>query len=192
MLRTALKTGMLHVYAPYSLVRGAMENASTAVWLLAPAGRPERALRRLRLAALDVHNGERIKTLIGAVGPRSPDERRDQIRDGARRPSLDPTKALKRPGYGEIVAAAGGHVPMGEKIASLNWGICSAVAHGDFWSMVAVAEHDELPAAPAGAAHLRVNVNVERLYFSTFFALQMTNHAWRFYDKRCRSSVLTV
>ncbi|MFY1673680.1 hypothetical protein ACN27G_27600 [Plantactinospora sp. WMMB334] len=187
MLRTTLRTGMLHMYAPYSLVRGAMENASTAVWLLAPASRSERVLRRLRLAAVDIHNGEKIKNLIGSVGPRSPEERREQIRDLAQRSSLDPKRALNRPGYGEIVASAGGHAPMGETIASLIWGICSAVAHGDFWSTVAVAAHDELPGAPAGIAHLRVTVNVERLFFSTFFALKMTEHAWRLFDERSRS-----
>jgi hypothetical protein len=44
---------LLNMYAPYTLVRAALENASAAVWLLAPASRSDRITRRLRLAALD-------------------------------------------------------------------------------------------------------------------------------------------
>jgi hypothetical protein len=45
-LRVLLRdAGVIHMYAPYSLVRSALENASTAVWTLHPASRTERVAR---------------------------------------------------------------------------------------------------------------------------------------------------
>jgi hypothetical protein len=41
---------ILNLGAPYTLIRSAMENAATAVWLLEPSQRPERLRRRLKLA----------------------------------------------------------------------------------------------------------------------------------------------
>ncbi|WP_433343850.1 hypothetical protein [Micromonospora sp. CA-111912] len=38
---------------------------------------------------------------------------------------------------------------MGELITRLVWNLCSGTAHGDFWSMVTLADRLELPGAPA-------------------------------------------
>jgi hypothetical protein len=58
MQRTVLgKTGVIHMYAPFSVARAAIENAITAVWLLAPANRRERVRRRCRFAADDFRSG---------------------------------------------------------------------------------------------------------------------------------------
>jgi hypothetical protein len=76
--------GGINMYAPYSLVRSALENASAAVWMLSPPGRLDRLTRRLRFAAADIRNGEDAKRLTGRVGPRTEDERMDQVRNIAR------------------------------------------------------------------------------------------------------------
>ena len=48
---------VIHMFAPYSLVRAALENASAAVWMLHPSGRATRICRRLRLAVTNIRNG---------------------------------------------------------------------------------------------------------------------------------------
>src|SRR4051812_2912986 len=51
-LRAVLRdAAAIHMYAPYALVRAALENASAAVWMLHPRGRIERVTRRLRYCA---------------------------------------------------------------------------------------------------------------------------------------------
>ncbi|GAB3968893.1 hypothetical protein V1634_20305 [Plantactinospora veratri] len=185
MLRSTLRdAGVIHMYAPYSLVRGAMENGSAAVWMLAPDSQPKRLMRRLRLATLDIANGERVKDLIGVTGPRTLNERRDRVRQVARAAGLDPKEALRHVSYSEIVTAAGSHTSIGEKQARLVWNMCSGVAHGDFWSTISVTDNVELPGAPEGIAHLHVTADVRKLALVTFFAAQMVQQAWRLFAQR--------
>ena len=62
---------VLYPFAPYTLLRAALENASVTVWLLTPNEQEERVRRRLRLAADHIKNQERAKDLTGTVGPRT-------------------------------------------------------------------------------------------------------------------------
>ncbi|MEU7802637.1 hypothetical protein AB0B10_25595 [Micromonospora arborensis] len=183
--RTVLRdAGVIHLYAHYSLLRGAFENASTAVWLLGPFSRSERIVRRLRHLAADIRNGERVRELLDAPTRRTAAERLDDLKAIARRCGLDDGAATKRIAATEIVQAAGEHALMGERVAQLVWSLCSGTAHGDFWSMVALADRIELPGAPAGISHARVTANVERLYFLTYFAAAMIDRGWVLQDQR--------
>jgi hypothetical protein len=47
----------IHQNAPLTLLRGALENTATGVWLLAPKSRDTRILRRLRLEYANAWNG---------------------------------------------------------------------------------------------------------------------------------------
>lgn len=187
-LRTLLKDAhLMHMYAPYSLARAALENASTAVWLLAPDDRSERILRRLRFAALDIRGGEAAKKLIGATGPKSEAERLAEVRAIAQRRGLNESAAVNHVSYAEIVKAAGDTMPGGNKPFLLTWKMCSAIAHGDFWATLNVVSRMELPGAPAGLAHLKITANVDTLFFAVFFAVEMTDAGWHLYDERSRS-----
>ena len=96
-LQTVLRdAGLIHMFAPYSLVRSALENACAAVWMLHPPSRPERVARRLRFAAEDIRNGENVKELIGETGPRSKQERMDQVHDVAKRAGVNEATAARR------------------------------------------------------------------------------------------------
>jgi hypothetical protein len=65
-LRAVLEdANVVHMYAPFTLVRGALENACGAVWLLQPSQRTERLARGLRLALSDVRHSEDVKQLTG-------------------------------------------------------------------------------------------------------------------------------
>src|SRR5205823_6269469 len=70
---------LLNMYAPYTLVRAALENASAAVWLLAPASRTERITRRLRLAALDLRSADKVATAMGTRTNPSLGDRLDEL-----------------------------------------------------------------------------------------------------------------
>ena len=48
------------MYAPFTLVRGALENACAAEWLLESHKRPERLARGLRLALADIRHSEEV------------------------------------------------------------------------------------------------------------------------------------
>jgi len=187
-LRTVLRdAAVIHMYAPYSLVRSALENASTAVWMLQPPGRADRLTRRLRLAAADIRNGEEAKRLAQQSGPRTEAERIEQVRTIAQQAGIDPDVAVSRVGFGQIVKAAGGGSGPGADVSLLVWRMCSGIAHGDFWTTPAVAEMAELPGAPPGIGAFEITANIKILMYVTTIATLMTNLGWRLYDQRGRS-----
>ncbi|MEU4781039.1 hypothetical protein [Micromonospora sp. NPDC023633] len=184
-LRTLLKDAqVMHMYAPYSLARAALENASAAVWLLAPDDRAERILRRLRFAALDIRGSESAMKLLGATGPKTEAERRDELKAIAKRRGVDEREAVKHVSYAEIVQAAGDAMPSGNKPYLLTWKICSAIAHGDLWATLNVVSLEELPGAPPDLAHLKVTANVGTLSSAVRYAVRMTATGWRLFDER--------
>jgi hypothetical protein len=178
---------VIHMYAPYSLVRGALENASAAVWLLHPARRIERITRRLRYAAVDIRNGEQAKVLTGTAGPRSKEERLDELRDLAKRAGADPADAVRNVGYREVVDSANEALSLGSKAIPVAWRLCSGIAHGDFWTTINAAERVELPGAPQGIGTFQITANVKILMYVTTFAIHMTMLGWRLHDDRSRA-----
>jgi hypothetical protein len=79
---------VVHMYAPFSLVRAALENACAAVWMLQPPRRADRLTRRLRFAVTDIRNGEQVKKLTRQPGPRTEQERMEELRTIASRAGL--------------------------------------------------------------------------------------------------------
>jgi hypothetical protein len=122
----------------YSLLRGALENAARAVWMLAPESRSERIMRRLRLQADNVWNSDKAARAVGTTTPRPRETRLARIREIATRVGLDAQLAVKRASSIDIVHAAGAHIGGGEDAAvhtEALWRACSGAAHGDAWAL---------------------------------------------------------
>ncbi|BCJ65111.1 hypothetical protein [Polymorphospora rubra] len=188
MLRVALHAGTLNIYAPYTLVRGALENAASIAWLLAPDDQSTRLIRRFRLAVVDINMSERVKELMGYVGPRSKNERLDEIRDLALKAGLSPADAARRLTFSDIVSDADQESPLPDKKVKLVWNICSGMAHGDPWATLGGNRLVELPGAPPGTKHMQNSSDVENLLFVTFTARRMIEHAFQLYDQRGAAS----
>ncbi|MBM0201836.1 hypothetical protein JNW90_01035 [Micromonospora sp. STR1s_5] len=175
---------VIHRQSHYTLLRGAFENASAAVWMLAPPSRAERVCRRLRFAALDIRNGDRVRALVGVPAPRTAVERLNQLKDIAQRAGVDEKRAIERVSFLEIVKAAGEHTAIGERRAQMIWNMCSGSAHGDFWAMASMVERIDLPGAPDGIVQSRVTANIDLMAHLTGYAVAMTKYGWAYYDKR--------
>lgn len=188
MLRSAFRdAGAIHLYAPYSLIRAAVENASVAVWLLSPTARPERIERRLRLAALDMRSGERMRKLVGAQGRKTLDERLGELAAIASAVGIDSKKALRPIGFEEIVGSAGAEVRAGDVLSRVVWRGGSGIAHGDLWATVSMAERMEMPGAPAGIANLRITADMQTLLVMTSVATELTSKGWDLLDSKARA-----
>jgi hypothetical protein len=186
-LRTLLRDAQLiHMYAPFSLVRAALENASAAVWMLHPASRPLRITRRLRFAAADIRNGEQARELAGAVGPRTEAERLEQVRDLATAAGVDPDAAVAKVSYWAIVNEANDALAPRARAVQFGWKLCSAISHGDWWPTVMDAARTEVPGGPPGVARLHITANVQTLMYVTTFAVHMTTAGWQLLDERSR------
>jgi hypothetical protein len=187
-LRALLReVAWIHMFADFTLVRGALENAAAAVWMLQPPQRPERLTRRLRFAGADIRNGEAAKRLILKPGPRSEEERMSELRAIAARAGLQDNALGKRPGvgYGEIVDLAGAALNAdAAKFAPASWRLCSALSHGDLWATLAATERVELPEVLANLPTFQLTANLPMLLYAAVVAVHMAEYGWHLYDLR--------
>ena len=148
--------GILHARAPFTLLRAALENSATAVWLLAPASRNERVLRRLRLQWADALDGEKAHQLVGAEPRLSRDEWKAKLEAVARDRGLpdEQVRAVTRQKvtYSEIVKAAGDEArdpgPTGQD-ALFCCMVASGIAHTRPWAVLSsVLDRVVMPGVP--------------------------------------------
>lgn len=175
---------VIHMFAPFSLVRAALENASAAVWMLQPPSRPSRVCRRLRFAAANIRNGDDAIQLAGIPARRPREDLLEKVRDLARQADVTESEAVKRVGYQEVVTQAARALGPDTVVIPLVWRLCSGISHGDFWTTLSAAQRTELPAAPPGLGSFSVTANVQTLMYVTTFATRMTALGWRLYDQR--------
>jgi hypothetical protein len=187
-LRSQAREGrVIHNFAPYTLLRAAIENSAAAVWLLSPRSRADRITRRLRYASTDIKGGEEVKRLIGHVGPRSEAERFAEIRAVAAAAQINADIAAAPIYFRSIVEAAGNETEFGGNLLRLLWHMGSGIAHGDLWATISVPDTVELAGAPSGMRHLRVSAGMDGLFFMTLAAMTLTAKGWDLYDQRGRS-----
>jgi hypothetical protein len=136
---------VMATWALYSLIRGAIENAARAVWLLEPRQRDMRVLRRLRLA----WNNQQMALRAAQVARDALDDASDddtmeekaepvraRLASLAEARGIDPTAVLggqAKVSYSEIVRTVDEVMAAGPAVA-LAWQVCSANAHGDTWA----------------------------------------------------------
>jgi hypothetical protein len=126
-------TGFLHSNAPSTVLRGALETASAAVWIAQPDDRTERVYRTLRWFGKDAKDG---KTAM-AAGPTAPlEQRQADLMAIATAHGLDP-KVVKN-GYTSTEAVTAARDQVGPEFPDvlLAWQLCSGFAHGRFWSQL--------------------------------------------------------
>jgi hypothetical protein len=186
-LRALLRDAkVVHMYAPFSLVRAALENACAAVWMLQPPRRADRLTRRLRFAVTDIRNGEEVKQLIGQPGPRSEQERMQEVRAIAVRAGVDVAAVRRGAPYSEIVQAVGNSAGPAASMIYLSWKLCSGIAHGDFWPTWGAMQRVELPGASERTGAFKIEADVKLLMYVTTLAAKLTGRGWQLYEQRCR------
>ncbi len=184
----------IHTHGQFSLVRGALENASRAVWMLEPDDPDERLLRRLQLEWKESCQQDSVRDLMGALmgGPRkSTKDRLEGLTALLPPATTDPDKikskhrAIKNgPDYVIIVKAAGKHVPSGSSQHLVIWRACSALAHGDYRGTMGYTAREVHPGPTLGIALAQVTGSVPLLTIGSLVAIQTMKVALRLYGKR--------
>ncbi|QSB14192.1 hypothetical protein JQS43_22165 [Natronosporangium hydrolyticum] len=132
----------VHRYGQPTLVRAALENAATAVWLLGPKDSTDRIVNRLRLAWKEIHPTYGLYDRLGVTLPKTEEEMRQQVvqalfaagwckPDDCKKTDWNAaTVLLGSFGYEKVVEEAGEIVGMGKDVAAATWSACSGLAHG--------------------------------------------------------------
>ena len=179
----------LHTHGQCTLMRGALENASSAVWLLESDDHQQRILRRLQQARAEMADLDKVREMTGQPPPRSTAVRLGELADLARSAGIDPRDIRQKTQYGTIVGAAGKHVLSDADAAVVLWKICSALAHGETTGMLAYLDMRVVAQASPGVALAGVTANVSLIRAGVGTAVRTTQLAHDLYARRAGNSV---
>lgn len=175
-------------WAHHTLLRSALENAATALWLLAPKDRNERVRRRLKIAGHDIHESARAQELSGLTPRppgRLPPERREEIKQLATARGLDPNDVLGRFSYAKVIRAAATETRFGPDTLELVWMTGSGIAHGRSWATFAFLEREDLTTQGSDEIRqVRISASVEQLALVAATVLVLIDKAHRLYELR--------
>lgn len=132
-LRRLTLAGEVDPTSPWTLLRGALENFATGLWLLDGAGRAERRRRALSLWDEDMRNRNQHEQDTGHLpsgGGLSGAQRRAEIRAIADNLTLAP---LAAPRTHQILLAAAPAAGLTALKVCAAWRAASGFAHGRYW-----------------------------------------------------------
>ena len=121
---------VIHVAAPASLARGALETLAAAYWIVGPAQRDERITRALRWHAKNIQDADNAVGSLQLSGHQPLEQKLTKLDSVAAKRGLDPK--IVRGGYTstETMKFAEAHAPDLPLGVVLPWRICSGFAHG--------------------------------------------------------------
>lgn len=184
-----VKAGSLHTYAPFSLIRSAMDNASLALWLIGPDDSDERVLRCLRVASENVRQSRDARAVLGPRAPQPPrpdDVRLQEITDIANALGINSRGAAgaRWAGYERIVEEAATLTRILDPGATaFLWRACSAFGHGRQWAALALLNR-ELQPRSQGVLDVRLTTTVEQVALYAGTAVVINQQAIRTYHAR--------
>jgi len=163
-LRTVIgSAGALHLYAPYGLLRPAIEGGAVGVWLLESASRDTRIKRCLRLANQDIADSEEIKAILKSTHGLTKEQRIGRLRGIAVNRGLDLSSVLGRYGVEGVVRAAAESTAsgLGDAMVVL-WKVCSGIAHTRTFASFAVSQWEEVNRTAGNVVSARVTAKEPR------------------------------
>jgi hypothetical protein len=187
---------VVHARAPFTLLRAAIENTATAVWLLAPASRDVRLLRRLRLEWKNFVDQENAEKLVAGEAWTSRVDTRSELQRIARARGLTDdviSQVTSTPvAFRTIVRAAATDATrcgLTDVQALYCWMAASGIAHAQRWAVMnsSVLQRTRMPGAPDGSARLALSASEQALIVIAQVGSAFTIEGWRLLDERCRS-----
>jgi len=196
----------LHSYAQMGLLRGAVENACCAIWLLGPP-RMERITNRLGLEWKELTPAYRLRGLAGSQPPRTIEQRQQQLIDlllaadlpytvpAGQDPSVAAARAaraaLRAVDYVKIVQRAGELTPaVGAVSAEATWRMCSGLAHGDSSATLGLLAAAVVEQVQPGIKLMRISAHVQMMYVATLIAYVLTARAFELLRPESASSAV--
>lgn len=142
--KNGVPTLNLHVFAPYTLIRNAIECAGTALWIMAPAERHERVLRLAQFELEDAKKNQAALTAFGGNGEET-FIRKKGIIEGIIQPYGELSWKSVANGFRitELLRTIGS-LPELEGLNPLGkWQIASGMAHGKRWAGTLISDLKE-------------------------------------------------
>ncbi|MEV0811426.1 hypothetical protein [Micromonospora sp. NPDC050200] len=179
----------LHTYAPFTLTRGALENASAAIWMLAPASRNERIRRRLWHELASIKNTESLLSEIDQPQDAGIQRRKDRVLGLADAAGIDRATLRGKPQYKDYMEESARFVDLMDgqnNLVYIMWKMCSAVAHGDTW-IVPLFDLEMIRPLEPGVSTYRVTAPTALLHSGVQAAMVLVIKARELFSQRAAS-----
>lgn len=180
-----LEARLLHVSAPFTLTRSAIEAAATGLWMLSPGGRPERVVRRLRHAAQDARDMDTVVGELQVPAPRPLTDRLSEMQAigdaiAGRHVSLRAFKIT------DIMTEVD-HLPASHMEVKAAWRICSGFAHGRLWPSLSMLDREVQPGRLRDDAAVRITNSMDRVLWASWVGHDPVRETLRLHSQRSSS-----
>ncbi|MFD6185448.1 hypothetical protein [Streptomyces goshikiensis] len=179
-------SAVIHSHAQASLVRGVIENAARAWWLLGPEDRMLRIRRRLALQIKEVKDSNTLHGRFKTVPARDQETRLAEVRSlalAAGAPAASIKAFLAAPQYTKIAEEAGEDYALGGELVLTFWSACSSLAQCDINGTLGLLRH-EIVAEDGDVALARFTGNVSMLRRTTEAGIHLLDRALALYSQR--------
>lgn len=180
----------VHANAQFTLLRAALENAATAVFVLGPDDRQSRVFRSLRVTWGDVVDQHNLLDNVGQSMRKSRADFKAELQSVARRqgmPESEVAKIAARPlSYSTIVETAGiESFGKAGPVVLKTWMLNSGSAHGKQWAALVMIDRTNLMATDdVDVLQGRITAPTLQLRLSASVARRMIEKAWALYERR--------
>jgi hypothetical protein len=169
-----------------SLVRGVIDSAARAVWMLGPDDRETRIARRLRLEYAEIGHSIRMHELVNREPNRTREERQRRIREIAIAAGVPAEEVRQRVNGDQMLREAGEIIDFEADLAEFTWRACSSLAHGDIGGTLGFADREVVARFGDGNV-FRFTGSIGVLFLCTRTATVMTNAGFHLYAQRAAS-----
>lgn len=186
-----LDHGVIHVAAPSSLVRGALENFGAAYWMLGPTSRNDRVLRTLQWYAKNFKDGDRAAVRLNLVGQVPLENKMKKLYAVASKSGMA-DKSVKA-GYNstEVVTFSEDNAPDLPLGVVLPWQLCSGFAHGRPWAYLgALNREEQVSETDPNLVNVSLTSDLTRVLYPSLAALQLLEQFLRLYETRSGNHLL--
>jgi hypothetical protein len=157
--------------APFSLVRGSLENLSAAFWILHPKARHQRIERILRWHAKNFHEQYMALEPRGLLDEAQRDVKLAKL-DAVATPRGVSTQDV-RAGYRSSRAVRYAEEHCRSELPLLFWQLCSGYAHGRQWAYLGMSEQQHFATTDPGVLNVQLTTDPGRLLYPTLAAYQL-------------------
>lgn len=171
-------------YGCFPNLRAGMENAATAIWMLAPNNRAERVARYLRWCRQETWYRRKALQLQGSTAPDN-DAMHEWIDAVIEARAISYELLKDRPRFEEMIFLGAEHVGMTGNVGQLVWQTMSGMAHGERWASLTLNDMEQTGSLP-NPEHVTVRVTTPagRLILFATVASRYLSGALDLLDKR--------
>lgn len=162
---------VLHTAAPFSVVRGSLENLSAAFWIVHPKARKDRIERTLRWHAKNFKDQHTALKPLGLSDSGTRNAKLAKLDAVAARRGISASEV--REGYYSSTAVeyVEEHSKRSEPL--LPWRACSGYAHGRPWAYLGMSEQERFTTADPGVLNVKLASDPTRLLYPTLAAYRL-------------------